>query len=78
MNLERAAEDTIDAAREHTFSCRDEKGRKASHAIWMLEGIRDGYIQHEKGHRWLGYAQGLLVAHEVLTLDEVKGINKSA
>ena len=78
MNLEEAAEDTLEAVRGKLSAMRYEDGNSGAHACWMLEGIRDGYVQHEKGHRWLGYAQGLLVAFGELTLDEAKRINKRA
>ena len=79
MNLERAAELTLEAVFKQPCSARrSETGEGANHACWMLEGIREGYIQHEKAHRWLGYAQGLLVSHGMLTLDEAKSINQRA
>lgn len=77
MNTERAAELMLDEVRDKPCCAgRSENGDTADHACWMLEGIRDGYIQHEKAHRWLGYAQGLLVSHGLLTLDRAKWINK--
>lgn len=50
-------------------------GKTIEHARWMLEGIEAGYIQHEKAHRWLGYAQALIVTNDVATLDEMKRVN---
>lgn len=77
MDIERAADRTLDAVSKQPCSAgRSEVGDTADHACWMLEGIRDGYVQHEKGHRWLGYAQGLLIARGMLTLDKAKDINK--
>lgn len=57
---------------------RSPVGVGSGHAIWMLDGIQKGYIQREKAHRWLGYAQALLVSGGILTLDEVKTINREA
>ena len=57
---------------------RDPDGKSIEHAAWMLQGIAMGYVQHEKAHRWLGYAQAIFVAEELLTLNDVKEINKSA
>lgn len=59
-------------------SCRSTSAIGVPHAIWMLEGIADGYVQHEKAHRWLGYAQALLVSDDVITLDQAKEINKTS
>lgn len=36
----------------------------------------DPPMSEAKLGRWLGYAQGVLVAHDTLTLDEVKAINE--
>jgi hypothetical protein len=79
MNLELAAELTLESVFTKTCSAlRSEHGETPEHARWMLEGIKEGYIQHEKGHRWLGYAQGLLVTRGVMTLDDAKSINQRA
>jgi len=48
------------------------------HAVWMLEEIKSGKVTGEKGHRWLGYAQGMLVAFRAIDHDEAKEINKAA
>lgn len=57
---------------------QSEEGNTPSHAMWMLEGIDLGFISGDKGHRWLGYAQAILVMHGHLSLDEAKEINKEA
>ena len=56
---------------------RDDHGQSTDHARWMLKGIADGYIQHEKAHRWLGYAQGILVASDLVQLSDMKAANKN-
>ncbi len=57
---------------------RDPNGKTLAHARWMLNGISVGYIQFEKAHRWLGYAQAIIVSHGAATLDELKDINKES
>lgn len=57
---------------------RNEEGRGVNHAYWMLTEIVLGNVTEEKAHRWLGYAQALLVAEDELTLEECKAINKEA
>ena len=57
---------------------QDPDGSTPEHAIWMLEGIAAGYIQHEKAHRWLGYAQALLVCNNHETLVAMKTVNRAA
>ena len=77
MNIKQAAARTRDAV--GIPSEQDPlKGATKEHAVWMLSGIVLGYIQHEKAHRWLGYAQALLVAHSVLSLDQCKQMNLGA
>ena len=49
------------------------------HVKWMLEGIVMGYIQHEKAHRWLSWAQGVIYCNQLsVDLDTFKNINKEA
>ncbi len=57
---------------------RNPEATGVAHAIWMLEGIADGYIQHDKAHRWLGYAQALVICDKLLSLEEMKEINKGS
>ena len=57
---------------------RDAKGKSSEHASWMLYGIAWGYVEEEKAHRWLGYAQGILVSNTIFSLEAVKKINHEA
>ncbi len=57
---------------------KDNSGKTVGHALWMLDGIISGYAQKEKAHRWLGYAQALLVCHDAVSLDECKIANKQS
>ena len=75
MNVQKAAEFTISLCAE-IDSNRDEDGNSAEHAVWMLEGVMAGYIQGEKAHRWLGFAQGILVYTNKASLHDVKLANK--
>ena len=46
------------------------------HVQWMLNGIVEGYIKGEKGHRWIGWAQAVIHIHqEDMPLDTFKEIN---
>ena len=77
MDVFKAAHDSL----EYTGSNgpeRDIDGGSLAHASWMLHGITMGYVQHEKAHRWLGYAQALIVNHGVASLADMKEINKRA
>ena len=76
MNPEIAAQKLL--ATVDSEVVRDPDGLGTEHAMWMLNGIFEGYIQNEKAHRWLGYAQGILVASEVVSLDDMKNINFAA
>lgn len=68
---------TVEVQGKFAFQ-RDKYGRTIGHAMWMLRGIAEGYIQHGKAHRWLGYAQGLLVTHGEISLEDAKRLNKEA
>lgn len=57
---------------------QDTRGKTLAHAFWMLEGIASGYISGRKSHRWLGYAQALLVTHDAQALHQCKAINKES
>lgn len=76
MNTQQAAQKILD-----TLSVRperDQHGQTIEHARWMLEGIALGYVQHDKSHRWLGYAQAILVCSDTNTLDQMKQVNKES
>lgn len=53
------------------------EGTSMDHLAGMLERmIADSGMTYGKKCRWLGWAQGVLVAHGHLTLDQCKQINK--
>lgn len=81
MNLQKVAEQTLTAARSKQpllEPVRSEAGTGSAHAAWMLHGISMGYLHGDKAMRWLGYAQGVLVELEILSLPYVKKINAGA
>lgn len=45
------------------------------HLRWMLTGIMNKSVAGEKAHRWIGYVQGVLVAYNAASLEEMKRIN---
>ena len=57
---------------------RDEEGKTLEHAAWMLDEIISENIEGEKAHRWLGYAQGLIVLEGKATMADFKVVNKDA
>lgn len=75
MNIIISAKNTA-ALLDRCKPIHDPKGLSANHALWMLQGISLGYVQHEKAHRWLGYAQAILVVGKVATMNDMKLINK--
>ena len=77
MNIIKAAEHTLEHIKTYDV-LRDPYGLTLEHAAWMLHGIIGGYIQNEKAHRWLGYAQAMLVLIKIVTLAEIKYLNKEA
>lgn len=48
------------------------------HCREMLDKIRDAGFSPTKACRWLGWIQGVLCAHDIASLDELKAINKAA
>lgn len=57
---------------------KDPKGLKVTHAFWMLGQLRAERKKGEKGNRWLGYAQAILVSHDLATLEELMAISRRA
>lgn len=57
---------------------RDEQGQSLEHAVWMLLEIYWKKIDGNKAHRWLGWAQCLLVVHGRATLEQMKQANLEA
>jgi hypothetical protein len=81
----RLREDWVAAAAMYTLDAADAPPARRSgdgdgpeHASWMLHEIVNQRIAGRKAHRWLGYAQGILVAADWLTLEQAKLANKRA
>lgn len=52
------------------------KPTRLGHLTGMLEKMEAGQFSEAKMGRWLGYAQGVMVARSLATLNEMKEINK--
>ena len=62
---------------EHGWTSQKNKtGKTVRHATWMLKKISKGKMEETKAHRWLGYAQGVLVIYSVFTLEQMKKVNE--
>lgn len=77
MNIKRAATLTKGLVPGH-HTKRSKDGRGIAHARWMLGEIETGDVEGEKAHRWLGYAQAIIVQHYEATLEDVKRINEGS
>lgn len=75
MNVVNVAQDTRSLCLAFD-PVRSEKGIGIRHAVWMLDQVIDGYVAYEKAHRWLGYAQAIVVVEGGATLAQLKDINK--
>ncbi len=75
-----AAENTLErlSVADNQNAQRNKYGEGVPHAVWMLIGVAQGYIQNDKAQRWLGYAQGLLKPKGHITLEGCKTANKEA
>jgi hypothetical protein len=82
MDLKAAAKATKEIMKRSNWYQAKQKGSSDAahydHIEWMLEGIEGGYIQDEKAHRWLGWAQGVICALQHVPLDVFKRINKAS
>jgi hypothetical protein len=83
MDVAKAAEHTLRLfAKEHPHTTvkasKSPEGIGVCHAFWMLQQICGGEVSDTKAHRWLGYAQALLVQDKYLSLDQCKIANALA
>lgn len=76
MNVQAAAVSTLEFVKVEPI--QNTTGTGPQHAAWMLRGIAEGYIQYEKAHRWLGYAQSILVVEKFASLGDMKKVNKKS
>lgn len=82
MNQLAAMIETVGLAYTRGHDARDYGIPAANHAHLqdMIRrgeaGLAAGTFSEAKLRRWLGYVQGVLVAQEVITLDEAKAINQ--
>ena len=69
--------DMLAAMKEIVFLAPDEPGNCGKdHFVSMLQRASVGNFSQAKLGRWLGYMQGVLVAKEISTLDEMKELNR--
>lgn len=80
MNMRGAMKATLDLARNRHYGdiSFEEKGVDFDHLSSMVERVESGEIEFSDGKlgRWLGYMQGVLVANDICTLEEMKHLNK--
>lgn len=57
---------------------RSETGEGMNHCLYMLQQIRLGFVSGEKAHRWLGWAQCMIVHAGMGSLRMMKEINLEA
>jgi hypothetical protein len=50
-----------------------------NHTVWMCEQLSAlvGLGELEKAGRWLGFVQGILWGHNILTIDQMRDDNRS-
>lgn len=77
INVVTAAQGTREVL-ENIIAERDPEGKTLEHAVWMLEEIVSKSKEGEKAHRWLGYAQGLVVLEGKATMADFREINELA
>lgn len=70
------AKATLNQITNGTTPVQDPDGATLGHAVWMLRGIAEGYITEDKAHRWLGYAQALVVIEGDVPLDVLMELNR--
>lgn len=81
MDVRVAADETHQRLKRSNWPAEKRVGMgpdQFDHIDWMLIGIKEGYIVGEKAHRWLGWTQGIMCAHQGIDLDTFKSINKRA
>ncbi len=78
MDIQIAAQKTVELLPEAIKAERNEHGDTAHHAKWMLVEISEGRVTGEKAHRWLGWAQAAVCFCCHGTLEEMKTINHEA
>jgi hypothetical protein len=66
------------------LSAEEDQGRQSplgndrAHLLFLLWSIHRGDVRGEKAHRWLGYAQGLIVLLGLGSLEAMKSLNLSS
>lgn len=73
MKVIKAAEQMIPLVRGTVYG--DIESATEEHLMHMISLIINGTVDGEKAHRWLGYLQGVVIAYEGTTLEELKQIN---
>jgi hypothetical protein len=84
MNVAHAATNTIliwfknEKERSDTLKIspiRDPFGLTLEHQLWLLTEVANSGVLGEKAHRWLSFAQGVLVSRGCVSLEDCKYAN---
>lgn len=83
IDVSMAAKRTLELAELHYKLAGEElpeikrgiDGKTVGHALWIIGQVAVGNVTGNKAHRWLGFGQGVLCVHGVITLMEAKLVN---
>lgn len=73
-----AANYTLDYVPKYYKSRRHSDGWGVEHAKFLLNTVAKRKVTGTKAHRWLAYAQAILVGEEIFKLIDAKRTNKRA
>jgi hypothetical protein len=78
MKMIDALKDTIELAESRNYGnvSTEQEGTELDHLKSMYTRIVEGDFSEAKISHWLGYCQGVLVAFDVISLEEAKEINR--
>lgn len=57
--------------------CNPEYPTSHCHLSWMLTELGSDEMSETKKHRWLGYIQGCMVCHELITVEDERNSTRS-
>lgn len=78
-DAQRIARATIDAVQfPGLIFCSDEDGLNEQHIYNILQQVEAGEVTGDKAHRFIGWAQAVICTEGLLTLMELRDLNRSA
>lgn len=77
MKLKEVAKTCLEMVEHREEGWPEEGHLSKPHIMYLLESVMDGSVISSQANRWIGWAQAAMYSTGMISLDDLKIINKS-